>query len=118
MEIITGTARRNMRGEITAKTLFIGVDPVKGETDVEIFTAKGNRGTVRSWFQYGTNKNENGFQSFSFLMFQSHTGRLCEVSARATEKTINEQHLKAVELFAETLKQVSIVNEFGGHENE
>lgn len=114
MEIIQGTARKNMRGEITAKTLFLGVDPVKGETDVEVFTAKGNLGTIRSWYQYGTAKKDENFDSFSFTMLQSHSGRLNEVTARATEKAINQAHQEAVNKFKETLKEVSIVNEFEG----
>lgn len=110
MEIKTTNAAKNSHGEMSAKTLITGVKPVGGESDVEILTAKGSRGTIRSFFQYGTFKNDGNFDSFSFVMFQSHKGDLCQIHARATEKAVNELHTKAVELFLQSIKESEASN--------
>jgi hypothetical protein len=88
-----------------AETLFVA-DPSKINTKEgthawEVHTGKSGKG-LRSWAQKGKYKNEDGsaFTSFSFLMFTDPSHNLgTDNTVRCTEKTVTEQHRKALELF-------------------
>lgn len=78
-----------------AKTL---VKDVKG-FDWEIMTFKGYSKDVICIAQSGKHKDEGGYSSFSFTMFQDPRFTLAQEKIRATEKSIALVHEKGLQEF-------------------
>lgn len=78
-----------------------------GENDgryVKVYTSKGSSGRVSTNAQVMTLGNSGGYSTESFMMFQDPSMWLNKgEKVRATEKTLMEQHLRALE----TLKGMS-----------
>ena len=74
------------------------VTDVKGY-DWEISTFKGSNKKLVCVAQAGKFKQENGYNSFSFMLFQDPMLRLANSDARASEKSIAELHAKGLEEF-------------------
>ena len=74
----------------TAETYF----NIEGK-DVEITTLKRYNGQIATFYQYGK-RHDNGF---SFMMFQDERATLVTEPGRATEKTVADQHTRAIHIF-------------------
>ena len=78
------------------------VKSVKGY-DWEILTFKTSK-TITTIAQAGKNKDENGYSSFSFVLFQDPRIKLRQVTERCTEKTVSDSHTKALKEFVDKLE--------------
>lgn len=67
--------------------------------DWNISTYKGNRGTLKTWAQGGTEEKKEGYTTFSFTMFQDPNIDLNTVTARCTEKSISIAHAEGLKVF-------------------
>ena len=97
MKTISKTRVRNSFNGWTAET----IETVNGQ-DWQITTMKRSNGKIVSSAQSGKAGKGEGVKTFSFAMFGGDKNvTLISEKARATEKTIREQHAKALILFDE-----------------
>lgn len=67
------------------------IEETDGCTCISVSTWKANKG-LSSYFQFGNNKDADGYTSFSFIMFQDRSGILCTSPKRCTEKSVTALH--------------------------
>jgi len=79
------------------------VKDVKGY-DWEISTFKTGRGTLVTTAQAGKYKDQQGYSSFTYLIFGDPRVNLMEVRERCTENTINNLHTKGLQQFVNKLE--------------
>lgn len=103
MKIGKTTIRKGFNGWV-GKTM---VDNFKG-FDWDITTIKTSRGDLVTSAQGGKSKDEGGYKSFSFMMFQDPNIRL-KVSrpARVTDKVVSAQHEEALKEFKERQEEIA-----------
>lgn len=86
------------RDGFKAETYFVNEETKKA---VLVSTwKKSYGGGLETHYQYGKADNDRGYSSFSYMMFQDKSGKLCSnPTARCTEKTIRELHTQSLEKF-------------------
>lgn len=83
------------------------IDNFKGY-DWDITTIKNSNGDLVTTAQGGKNKKEDGYSSFSFMMFQDPNIRLkSSRPARVTDKVVTEQHEQAIQYFKDNADLIS-----------
>lgn len=103
MKIGKTTIRKGFNGWV-GKTM---VDNFKG-FDWDITTIKTSRGDLVTTAQGGKSQDNNGYKSFSFMLFQDPNIRL-KVSrpARVTDKVVSAQHEEALKEFKERQEEIA-----------
>jgi len=103
MKIGKTTIRKGFNGWV-GKTM---VDNFKG-FDWDITTIKTSRGDLVTTAQGGKSQDNDGYKSFSFMMFQDPNIRL-KVSrpARVTDKVVSAQHEEALKEFKERQEEIA-----------
>jgi len=103
MKIGKTTIRKGFNGWV-GKTM---VDNFKG-FDWDITTIKTSRGDLVTTAQGGKSQDNNGYKSFSFMLFQDPIIRL-KVSrpARVTDKVVSAQHEEALKEFKERQEEIA-----------
>lgn len=71
--------------------------------DWNISTLKVSSGKISCTAQAGKLKDNDGYESFSFLMFQDPSISLYQENRRATQNAIEEIHDKGLEIFTNRL---------------
>lgn len=89
------TTKKSFHGWVS-KSLLLNV---KNGQDVELTTCKRSSGEIVSSFQYGKHKDDEKCSSFSYTIFQDENGTLLREKKTATEKSVENQHVKALEIF-------------------
>ena len=85
------------RDGFKAETYFVNEETKKA---VLVSTWKKSYGGLETHYQHGKANNDRGYSSFSYMLFQDKSGKLCsEPKARCTEKSITELHTKSLEMF-------------------
>jgi len=76
--------------------------------DWDITTIKNYNGDLSTTAQGGKNKKEDGYSSFSFMMFQDPNIRLkSSRPARVTDKVVSAQHEEALKEFKEKQEEIA-----------
>ncbi|WP_281989296.1 hypothetical protein [Aquimarina aggregata] len=101
------TTLKNTKGfDWKAKTI---VKDILGY-DWNITTLKMSSGKISCTAQAGTLKDNDGYESFSFILFQDPLIRLYDEKRRATEKAVEEVHDKGLAKFTELLQSGKITS--------
>ena len=103
MKIGKTTIRKGFNGWV-GKTM---VDNFKG-FDWDITTIKTSRGDLVTTAQGGKSQDNNGYKSFSFMLFQDPNFRLkSSRPARVTDKVVSAQHEEALKEFKERQEEIA-----------
>ncbi len=78
--------------------------------DWNITTLKMDSGNISCTAQAGTLKDNDGYESFSFIMFQDPLIRLVQEKRRATDKAVEEIHEKGLAKFTELVNAGKITS--------
>lgn len=76
--------------------------------DWNITTFKMRSGKITCTAQGGKLEERNGYESFSFMMFEDPSVSLYQEKRRATENTVKEIHKKGLAIFTERLMSGTI----------